>query len=878
VMIKINKIHLAASACAISILLAGCAENLTENLTQAPQQGADTEPMQVDLWPQREITPPRDEQIEKRVLEVLSRMSLEEKVGQIIQPEIRFVKPEDVRKYHLGSVLNGGGTRPNDDKYATVQDWVDLAEEFYEASMDTSDGNSAIPLIWGSDAIHGNNNLYGATLFPHNIGLGAANDPEMIERIGQATALELVSTGVNWTFGPTVAVVRDIRWGRTYESYSEKPEIVADYARAMVRGIQGVQSKPGEYMPRNVVATAKHFLGDGGTSQGIDRGDTIATEQELIDIHAAGYIAALDSNVSTTMASFNSWNGDRLHGHEYLLTDVLKKRMGFDGLVVSDWNGHQHVTGCTVDRCAASINAGIDIMMVPSDWRALLKNTIEDVQKGHISLVRLDDAVSRILRVKLRAGLFDAGPVKDREVVGQADLIGHPEHRALAREAVRKSLVMLKNNNNILPLSPKANILVAGDAAHNIGKQAGGWTLSWQGTGNTNDDFPGATSVYAGIKSVVEAAGGSSHLDEKGDWNKNSFTNGQKPNVAVVVYGEEPYAEWHGDIANIEYQYGNKQDIKLLKKLKEQGIPVVSVFISGRPLWINKELNASDAFVAAWLPGSEGDGVADLILSDVEGNPRFDYQGKLSFSWPKDISQAKLNAGDATYSPLFPYGYGLTYANNKALPAGLVSNDLDESTQLPANAELEEYWVFVSREMSAWTFNLQDEGAESVVVSSNRQVSSGDENLLFEAVDRVAQQDARRIVWKGNRPATLSITTPYAQDFSQYVENDGVLSFDLKVDQAPAANSPEQYASLSMICGDECSKSIDLTTQLRSATLAEYQRYEYDLSCFIAEGAKVKTLTSVLKLTANSAMDISVANIKVLPKMKKQNQQVTTCD
>lgn len=874
---KITNKYVIASAVAVGISLAGCAENsVTKPVKTVNQEVSDTT-YNVDLWPQRELTPPRDQAIEKRVLEILSRMSLEEKVGQIIQPEIRFVKPEDVRKYHLGSVLNGGGTRPNDDKYASVQDWVDLAQEFYEASMDTSDGNSAIPIIWGSDAIHGNNNLHGATLFPHNIGLGAANDPQMIERIGQATALELVSTGVNWTFGPTVAVVRDVRWGRTYESYSENPKIVADYARAMVRGIQGKQVKPGEYMPRNVVATAKHFLGDGGTNQGVDRGNTIASEQELIDIHAAGYIAALDSNISTTMASFNSWNDERLHGHKYLLSDVLKKRMGFDGLVVSDWNGHQHVDGCSVDRCAAAINAGIDLMMVPSDWRALLINTIEDVQKGYISQARLDDAVSRILRVKLRAGLFDAGPVKDREVVGQADLIGHPEHRALAREAVRKSLVMLKNNNAILPLSPKANILVAGDAANNIGKQAGGWTLSWQGTGNVNDDFPGASSIYAGIKSVVDTAGGATHLDQNGVWDKQSFANGQKPDVAIVVYGEEPYAEWHGDIANIEYQYGNKQDIKLLKKLKEQGIPVVSVFISGRPLWVNKELNASDAFVAAWLPGSEGQGVADVLLSDVDGKPRFDYQGKLSFSWPGDISQAKINMEDEDYAPLFPYGYGLTYASGSELPAGLASNELNESknTELAENAELEEYWVFVSREMSAWAFNLQDDGGQVVKVNSNRQVSSEDENLLLEAVDNVAQQDARRVVWSGSRPATLSIDTPYAQDFSQYVKKGAMLSFDLKVDQAPT-----QKVSLSLGCGDDCTKSVDFTAALQVAKLAEYQRYEYDLTCFISKSATVNALTSAFVLKSSSATNISLANVKILPKSQDEshNKKLRSCE
>lgn len=868
-----NKIVAISCSVLLGISISACKELTAENGvkdSQVVELKKSSPTNQLSLWPQREISPPRNEAIEQRVLEILSRMSVEEKVGQIIQPEIRKVTPQDVRDYHLGSVLNGGGTRPNDDKYATVDDWVDLAEQFHDASMDTSDGNIAIPLIWGSDAIHGNNNLFGATLFPHNIGLGAARDADMIARIGRATALELAATGVTWTFGPTVAVVRDVRWGRTYESYSEDPKVVADYARAMVQGIQG-NDTPGEYNSTTVVATAKHFLGDGGTNQGIDRGDTMATEQELIDIHAAGYIAALDSNVSTTMASFNSWNGDRLHGHKYLITDVLKGRMGFDGLVVSDWNGHQHVPHCNVERCAASVNAGIDILMVPNDWKALLKNTIKDVQQGNISLARLDDAVTRVLRVKMRAGLFDAGPVRERDIVGQQDLVGHADHRALAREAVRKSLVLLKNNNQILPLSPSANILVAGDAANNIGKQAGGWTLSWQGTGNSNEDFPGATSIFDGIESVVKTANGQAHLDELGDWDDSSFDNGEKPDVAVIVYGEDPYAEWHGDIANIEYQYGSKKDINLLKKLKSQGVPVVSVFISGRPLWINKEINASDAFVAAWLPGSEGAGVADVLFADAKGKVRYDFSGKLSFSWPNTISQAKLNQDDGNYEPLFPYGFGLSYAIGGA-PEKVATNSLDESGALSATAELEEYWLFVSREMSAWKFNLQDQGAETIVVNSNREFSSEDKNVLFEAEDKVAQQDARRIQWNGIRPATLSMTTPYAQDFSRYVENGAALSFELKVRE-----NPTDDVYLGVICDGDCSNKVNVAEQFRSAQLGEYTSYHYPLSCFMADTeSSLDKLTGALVINTSGKLDISVANIKVLPNVDVTS--LNTCE
>ncbi len=820
--------------------------------------------LQPELWPERKLSPAKDASIEARAAAILEKMSLPEKVGQMIQPELKYVTPEDVKLYHLGAVLNGGGTTPNNDKFATVQDWANLAEEFYQASMDESDGRVGIPIIWGSDAVHGNNNLYGATVFPHNIGLGAAGDPELLHRIGKATAMEVAATGVDWTFGPTVAVARDVRWGRTYESYSEDPKIVREYAREMVRGIQGDNNKPGVYQANHVVATAKHFLGDGGTLQGIDRGDTAVSEQELVDVHAAGYISALDGNVLTTMASFNSWNGDKLHGNKYLMTDILKMRMGFNGFIVGDWNGHMQVPGCTVESCAATINAGLDLVMVPSDWKAMLKNTITAVESGKIPMARLDDAVTRILRVKLHAGLFDAGPVLKRKHVGDLSLIGHADHRAIAREAVRKSLVLLKNNDGLLPLSPKSNILVAGDAANNIGKQAGGWTLSWQGTGNKNEDFPGATSIWDGIKEQVELAGGKAVLAEDGVWGDASFTGG-KPDVAVVVFGEEPYAEWHGDITNIEYQSATKKDIKLLKRLQEQGIPVVSIFISGRPLWTNKELNASNAFVAAWLPGSEGNGVADVVLQTAEGKVQHDFQGKLSFSWPKSVTQAVLNVGEANYDPLFSYGYGLTYGAPSE-----VSNNLDESTERKATDQLEESWMFVSREMSDYQFLLADDGAEAVIVSGNRAVSADDENVLLLSVDKVAQEDARRLTWKGIRPGTVSLAAKNALDFSQYLGNNSALSFALKVDSAPTG-----VVDLSIACGAGCDKTFEISGLLAESRLGDYRNYKIDLGCFVSANAKLDDLQRAFVMSSDGALDVVVADIKLVPNVPQE--QMISC-
>ncbi len=352
----------------------------------------------------------QDNDIEAKVAALLARMTLEQKVGQMVQPDIRSVTPDDVRKHRLGSVLNGGGAFPGENKHASVADWVALADRFYDASMDTTNGALAIPIIWGTDAVHGHNNVIGATLFPHNIGLGAANDPDLMERIGAATAREVAATGLDWTFAPVVAVVRDDRWGRTYESYSEDPQIVRTYADRFVRGLQGAPGSREFLDSSHVFATAKHFIGDGGTADGVDRGDTVSSESDLLRIHGPGYVAAIAAGVQTVMVSYNSWNGLKVHGHQHLITDVLKKSMGFDGIVVSDWDGVDEVQGCSKDKCAQAINAGIDMVMVPTDWRNFLTNTLDQVRKEKIPMARIDDAVTRILRVKFRAGLFEQRP------------------------------------------------------------------------------------------------------------------------------------------------------------------------------------------------------------------------------------------------------------------------------------------------------------------------------------------------------------------------------------------------------------------------------------------------------------------------------------
>lgn len=393
--------------------------------TQAPQDANEPSPKSqmssskaADIWPKLDIEVKADPAVEQKVTDIMADMTLEQKIAQMIQPEIRNITIEDMRKYGFGSYLNGGGAFPNNNKHATPDDWVALAEKLYQASIDDSLDGTTIPTMWGTDAVHGHNNVIGATLFPHNIGLGAANNPALLEEIAHITAKEVMATGIDWVFAPTVAVVRDDRWGRTYESYSENPAIVKEYAASIVKGLQGAADK--DFLSdQRVISTVKHFVGDGGTVGGDDQGNNVASEQELFDIHAQGYVGGLTAGAQSVMASFNSWNGDKLHGHKYLLTDVLKNQMGFDGFIVGDWNGHGQVKGCNNEDCAQAINAGLDIFMVPNDWKALFDNTLAQVKDGTIATSRIDDAVRRILRVKVRAGLFEKPSPANPPVIGR---------------------------------------------------------------------------------------------------------------------------------------------------------------------------------------------------------------------------------------------------------------------------------------------------------------------------------------------------------------------------------------------------------------------------------------------------------------------------
>ncbi len=647
VIARLGRIGLCAACALVPIAASGAPLEADAAASPGAQRGI----AHPALWPRTHSTGLVDSDTEQRISALLALMSIEEKVGQMIQADIAHIRPEDLRVYPLGSILVGGSTPPLDSPdRSPMKAWVDTARAFRAASLAYRSGHAPIPVMFGSDAVHGNSNVVGATIFPHNIGLGAAHDPALLRRIGAATAEETAATGIDWAFGPTLATPQDTRWGRSYEGYSEDPALVRSYAGEMVRGLQGEPGAGHMLQNGHVAASAKHFLGDGGTTGGIDQGDTDVSEQELIRTHAQGYLAAIPAGALTVMASYSSWQGHKMHGNTSLLTGVLKGQLGFEGFVVGDWNGHGQVPGCTSGDCPAAANAGLDMYMAPDQWRDLYKATLAEVNSGVIARARVDDAVRRILRVKFKLGLFEP----QRPLEGRGEVLGSPEHRQLARAAVRESLVLLKNNGGVLPLRGSAQVLVAGKAADDIGRQCGGWTLSWQGTENTNSDFPNGQSIYSGLRAALEAAGGSAELSAEGNYT-------HKPDVAVVVFGEMPYAETPGDVHTLEFQAGDKQDLALLSRLKAAGIPVVAVFLSGRPLWVNAEIDASDAFVAAWFPGSEGAGIADVLVGDAAGKPRHDFSGRLSFSWPKSAGQFRLNHGSTPYEPLFPLGYGLGY-------------------------------------------------------------------------------------------------------------------------------------------------------------------------------------------------------------------------
>ena len=577
--------------------------------------------------------PKRLSSFDAQVKPLLAQMTLDEKIGQMTQADQEFIKDlSDIEHYFLGSILSGGSSDPKEGN--SLEAWTNLYDRLQQHSSLT---RLKIPILYGIDAVHGHNNILGAVIFPHNIGLGCTRDAALVQRIARITAEEVRATGIHWTFAPCVTVPQDIRWGRTYEGFSEDPQIVSDLGAAAVRGFQGQDLSN----PLSVLACAKHFIGDGGTAfgsarrgSGLDQGDTRVDEATLRRIHLPGYISTVQAGVGSIMPSYSSWNGVKVSGNRHLLTEILKDELSFEGFLISDYNAIDQVDRDYKKAIGISINAGMDMAMVPTRYKEFISNLKALVDEGVVPMSRIDDAVTRILRVKFAMGLMDPArsPLADRRL---QKTFGSPEHREVARQAVRQSLVLLKNRANTLPLRKTAvRIHVAGNSADDIGNQCGGWTIDWQG--KSGEVTPGGTTVLAAIRKAVAPRTAITYTKDGSD--------ARGASVAVVVIGEKPYAEGAGDRADLKLA---QEDLDAIDRLKAAGVPLVVVLISGRPMILDNILDKADAVVAAWLPGTEGDGIADVLFGDYKP------AGKLSFTWPRVAGDKK--------DPLFPLGYGLTY-------------------------------------------------------------------------------------------------------------------------------------------------------------------------------------------------------------------------
>jgi beta-glucosidase len=838
-------------------------------------------------WPALQPAITQDAAIEAQIAALVAQMTLPQKVGQMVQGEIGSTSAADVATLFLGSMLNGGGSWPGGapGRHDAAGDWRAMADAFYDASVVVN--GVKIPVLWGIDAVHGNNNVYGATVFPHNIGLGAAHDACLIEKIGVATAAEVRATGQDWAFGPVLAVVRDDRWGRTYESYSENPAIVRWYGEAAFKGLGSID--PHGKSLHGILGTAKHFIGDGGTTGGVDQGNNQYAESDLINIFGQGYFGALGpGGGQTVMISFNSWNsryGDhppegKIHGSKYLITDVLKTKLGFDGFTVTDWNGHGQVPGCTNADCPAAVNAGIDLFMIPSrtDVINFIANTIAEVgldasDPKHISIERINDAVTRILRVKARAGLLSATTVKpsQRPDANDAALL----HRDLARQAVRESLVLLKNNDAVLPLAVPTTkkILVVGNGMDRFAIQTGGWTISWQGADVTNADIPpgAGDTILAGIQAAVGA-------DKVDSFETAAAITAANPDFSqysavIAVVGETPYAEGQGDIRasdtlGRQRKYPASEVQAVLTAVSGHQVPVVTVLLSGRPLWVNKEINLSTAFVAAFLPGTEGAGIADVLFKKPDGSVNFDFQGKLSFSWPKADCQTPLNVGDPTYYPLFPYGYGLTYAS-----AAMPVPTLDQTTSpggcggsvalgdvLPVLNDagaMSPYKMYLGSAgpPDDWHQLVESPGTilnATVASAGNRMTVTGNSQLTLDV-----QGDARRAVWAGTSFAQIYLEADQPSDLSVFRNNDGALVFKGMLNAATAATLTAQTT-----CGYPCRGTVDITGLLGPP--GEKTTFKIPLSCFLpsADGLDFANVNCPFQLQSTQAIDFTFGEVQ----------------
>lgn len=574
------------------------------------------------------------DQIDAKVAELVKSMTLEEKVGQIAQVDKRYLKkPSHIKDYYLGSMLSGGGSTPEVNEPSA---WADMYDEFQSQALQTRLG---IPLIYGIDAVHGHNNVVGAVIFPHNIGLGCMNNPELVRQASEITAREVYATGIDWTFSPCVTVPQDDRWGRTYEGYSESPAIVRELGKASVIGYQGASLAD----QNTILACAKHFIGDGGPTWGtgtdnkIDRGDTRIDDETLRSVHLPGYLSTIEVGVGSVMISYNSINGTKMHGNGKLINGLLREELNYPGLIVTDWDGISEIPGWYKSDIETALNAGIDMFMIPEHYKRFIRLSKSLVESGRVPMERLDDAVSRILRIKFMLGLFDR-PYADRSGLTS---VGSAEHREVARQCVQQSTVLLKNDGTLPIAKDLSRVHVTGRFADDVGAQCGGWTISWQG--GTGPITPG-TSILTAVQNTVATG------TEVTTSNDGSGAEGA--DVAIVVIGETPYAEMVGDRSDLSLA---PEDIAALEKVKASGVPFAIILFSGRPTILGSALEDCNAFLAAWLPGTEGQGIADVLFGDY--NPT----GRLSYSWPRSMNQVPVNVGDENYDPLFKLGFGLSY-------------------------------------------------------------------------------------------------------------------------------------------------------------------------------------------------------------------------
>ena len=788
---------------------------------------------------------------------LLKKMTLEQKVGQIIMPDIDEVTPAEAKAYQLGTFLNGGGKFPNKNKNSSINDWKELSKAYYEASP-VVDG-TLIPILWGTDAVHGHNNVIGATIFPHNIGLGSTMNPDLIESIGEAVAKEVLSTGIPWTFAPTIAVPQNDLWGRTYEGYSENPELVSLLGKAMINGLQG---EGDEFLDDNhVLATAKHFLGDGGTKNGVDQGNTIISEQKLKEVHGRPYFDAINSCIQTIMASFNSWNGQKAHGSEYLLNNILRDQMGFRGLVVGDWNGHGQVPGCSKESCPESFNAGVDIFMAPDEWKPLYRNTLRQVKEGIISEERLDQAVNNILSVKYLLGMFDGRKPHEYPF----NYIGDLSHKDIARQAVRESIVLLKNNNETLPIESNKHILVIGEAANKITNHMGGWTITWQGRENTNNEFPNSLSIFDAIKLKAESNGSSVEFSNKATYNK-------KPDIVIFVYGEDPYAEGDGDRKNLFYQNQDKNFKYYMEEINDQKIPSVSLFISGRPLIVNEELNLSDAFVQLWLPGSAIEGVTDVIFTDEKNHISHDFKGKLSYSWPKISSQYELNFGDKNYDPLFKYMYGLTYKDNVFIDSINIEDAIPEASEI--TLFVGSAYPSYREVISYFDTNKNETAYEGISSDIFEHLKSG---ITISKFDFKKQDDAKTIDFGDqNSYKSWQIASGPNEDLTymnqgaiQLIVRPKVVS-NKKISFSIGCSKTQE--SIDNTNSDVCYQSFDLSNIFINNALNAWQAIEIPLACLQINNFDLSSITTRALIATEGNWIVDIHSVKYI-----NNKGYNTC-